>query len=84
MTTPNDIKHWIEAGLAESEAHVQGDGQHFEAVVICPAFAGKNMLKQHQLVYAALGDKMRAEIHALSLRTLTPEEWRGNGGRGQS
>lgn len=54
------------------------DGQHFEAVVVSPQFAGKNMVQQHQLVYKALGERMREEIHALSLRTYTPEAWARN------
>lgn len=55
------------------------DGQHFEAVVVSPQFAGKNMVQQHQLVYKALGERMREEIHALSLRTYTPEAWARDG-----
>ncbi len=51
------------------------DGTHFEAVIVSPEFAGKSMVQQHQRVYAALGDRMKAEIHALSMRTLTPEAW---------
>ncbi len=51
------------------------DGTHFEAVIVSPSFIGKSMVQQHQLVYAALGDRMRAEIHALSMKTLTPEKW---------
>jgi acid stress-induced BolA-like protein IbaG/YrbA len=51
------------------------DGTHFEAVIVSSAFVGKSMVKQHQLVYGALGDRMRAEIHALSMKTLTPEQW---------
>ena len=51
------------------------DGTHFEALIVSPNFVGKSMLQQHQLVYAALGDRMRAEIHALSMKTLTPEAW---------
>jgi acid stress-induced BolA-like protein IbaG/YrbA len=51
------------------------DGTHFEAVIVSNAFVGKSMVKQHQLVYGALGDRMRAEIHALSMKTLTPEQW---------
>lgn len=77
MTTPEDIKTWIEAGLANSQVQAQGDGQHFEAVVICPDFAGQNTLVRHRMVYDALGDRMQAQIHALSLKTLTPEEGRG-------
>ena len=57
------------------------DGQHFEAVVVSAAFIGKNMVQQHQLVYQALGDKMRSEIHALSMRTFTPEAWQNAGKR---
>ena len=56
-----------------------GDGQHFQALVVSPAFAGKSRVQRHQLVYAALGDRMREEIHALSMRTLTPEEWQKEG-----
>ena len=56
-----------------------GDGQHFQALVVSPAFAGKSRVQRHQLVYAALGERMREEIHALSMRTLTPEEWRAGG-----
>ncbi|MFQ6021657.1 MAG: BolA family protein [Acidiferrobacterales bacterium] len=72
---PDDIKHLIEQGLDGAQADVSGDGQHFEAIVVSEAFAGKTMVQQHQLVYQALGDKMKADIHALSLRTYTPEQW---------
>jgi acid stress-induced BolA-like protein IbaG/YrbA len=74
MTTPEDIKIWIEENLAESQASVEGDGQHFEATVICPAFVGKNMLQRHRMVYEALGDRMKSQIHALSLKALAPNE----------
>jgi len=84
MVTPQHIKTWIEAGLPGSQVEIDGDGHHFEAVIVCPAFAGKSMVEQHQMVYGALGDKMKAEIHALSMRTLTPEEWeRVHGGGAQ-
>jgi len=76
MVTPESIKTGIEAGLACEHVEVIGDGQHFQAVVVCGAFAGKSRVQRHQLVYAALGDRMREEIHALSMRTLTPQEWR--------
>jgi acid stress-induced BolA-like protein IbaG/YrbA len=56
---------------------VTGDGHHFEAVIVSDQFRGKSKVQQHQLVYRALGDRMREEIHALSMRTLTPEEWGG-------
>ncbi len=51
------------------------DGTHFEAVIVSEKFEGKSMVQQHQLVYAALGDRMREEIHALSMQTLTPAQW---------
>nr|WP_277624161.1 BolA/IbaG family iron-sulfur metabolism protein [Undibacterium sp. TS12] len=54
---------------------VEGDGQHFNAVIVSAAFAGKRPIQRHQLVYAVLGDRMREEIHALSMKTLTPEEY---------
>jgi len=69
MVTPQDIKQWIESGLAGAKAEVSGDGTHFEAMVICAAFAGKSILVQHRMVYEALGDKMKSTIHALSLHT---------------
>jgi acid stress-induced BolA-like protein IbaG/YrbA len=76
MMTPNRIKQMIEAGLTGSEAHVQGDdGTHFEAQVICADFAGHTVVKQHRMVYAVLGADMGTEIHALGLKTYTPEEW---------
>lgn len=80
MMQPQTIKELIEAGLEGSSAEVDGDGHHFEAVIVCPAFAGKSMIQQHQMVYQALGDKMKAEIHALSMRTLTPEEFEAQQG----
>jgi acid stress-induced BolA-like protein IbaG/YrbA len=69
------IKNLIERGLPGAQADVQGpDGVHFEATVVSAAFAGKLPLARHRLVYATLGDLMGGEIHALSLKTLTPEE----------
>ena len=79
MVTPDSVKHGIEAGLACEHVEVMGDGQHFQALIVSPEFAGRNRVQRHQLVYAALGGRMREEIHALSMRTLTPEEWRANG-----
>ena len=79
MVTPESIKAGIEAGLACQQVEVAGDGQHFQALVVSGAFAGKSRVQRHQLVYAALGDRMREEIHALSMRTLTPEEWQKEG-----
>jgi acid stress-induced BolA-like protein IbaG/YrbA len=81
MVTPESIRDAIEDGLPCEHVEVRGDGSHFEAVVVSRAFAGLTRIKQHQLVYAALGDRMREEIHALSMQTLTPEAWaeRGRG-----
>ena len=75
MVTPESIKQGIEAGIACERVEVVGDGQHFQAVVVSRAFEGKSRVQRHQLVYAALGERMREEIHALSMRTLTPGEW---------
>lgn len=71
---PGTIKRMIEQGFADCRAEVTGDGTHFEATIVSPAFAGKNSLARHRLVYAALGEAMHSEIHALSMRTYTPEE----------
>jgi acid stress-induced BolA-like protein IbaG/YrbA len=79
MVTPESIKQGIEAGIAAERVEVVGDGQHFQALVVSGAFAGKSRVQRHQLVYAALGERMREEIHALSMRTLTPEEWKVQG-----
>ncbi|HYD33178.1 MAG TPA: BolA/IbaG family iron-sulfur metabolism protein [Methylophilaceae bacterium] len=76
MLTANQVESYIKQGLQCDHVQVQGnDGQHFEAVVVSPEFEGKNMVQQHQLVYRALGDRMRSEIHALSIRTFTPTTW---------
>ncbi len=75
MATAEDIKTGIEKGLACEHVEVQGDGQHWEAVIVSREFEGKGKVQQHQLVYRALGDRMRGEIHALSMQTLTPAQW---------
>jgi acid stress-induced BolA-like protein IbaG/YrbA len=80
MVTPDQVKSYIEHGLSCQELRVEGDGQHFEALVVSEAFLGKSRVQRHQLVYQALGDRMRQEVHALSMRTLTPEEWGQSGG----
>lgn len=75
----DDIRAMIERGMPDADVTVSGaDGVHFEAIIISPAFAGQRTLQRHRTVYATLGEKMGGEIHALSLRTLTPEEARGN------
>lgn len=76
-TTPELIYGYLSAGLECTHLEVEGDGQHFQAVIVSPAFAGKRLIARHQIVYAALGDRMREEIHALSMKTLTPEEFQG-------
>ncbi len=75
MVSPQDIEQWIAAALPCEKLEVKGDGHHFEAVIVSGEFRGKNMVQQHQLVYKALGDRMREEIHALSMKTFTPEDW---------
>lgn len=71
----DDIKAMIEQGLPDADVEVRGeDGAHFEATVVSPSFEGKRTLERHRMVYAALGEKMGNAIHALSMRTLTPEE----------
>lgn len=76
LPTPEDIKKYISAGLACEHLEVTGDGAHFEAVIVSAAFEGKRPIARHQLVYAVLGDRMRDEIHALSMKTLTPQEFK--------
>ncbi len=69
------IRNLIETGLPGSRAEVQGeDGVHFEATVVSAAFAGKLPLARHRMVYATLGDLMGGAIHALALKTVTPDE----------
>jgi acid stress-induced BolA-like protein IbaG/YrbA len=75
MINPEQIKTWIEGGMTCDHVEVRGDGHHFEAVIVSAAFRGKPRVQQHQLVYAALGERMREEIHALSMQTYTPEDW---------
>lgn len=70
-----DIRQLIEQGLPDARVEVEGeDGVHFEARVVSAAFAGKLPLARHRMVYATLGERMGGEIHALALKTLTPEE----------
>ncbi len=73
--TPTQVRDFIAAGLSCEHLEVEGDGRHFFATIVCSAFAGKLRVARHQMVYAALGDRMREEIHALSMKTLTPTEW---------
>lgn len=76
MLSAQQLETYIIQNLVCDYIKVSGDdGTHFEALIVSPAFEGKSMVQQHQLVYQALGDRMRAEIHALSMKTLTPEAW---------
>jgi len=83
LPTPDDVRRYIAAGLDCVTLEVSGDGQHFEALIVSSLFEGKRPVLRHQLVYRALGDRMREEIHALSMRTLTPAEHAAGGGVGQ-
>ena len=75
MVETRSIEESIRAAIACTHIEVRGDGAHFEAVVVSAEFAGLPRVRQHQLVYAALGDRMREEIHALSMSTFSPDEW---------
>lgn len=82
MLSAEQLKSYITTGLECDFIEVRGDdGTHFEATIVAAAFEGKRMVQQHQLVYAALGDRMKAEIHALGMKTYTPTQWAelGNG-----
>ncbi len=72
-----EIQQLIEAGLTNCLAIVEGqDGVHFNATVVTPDFSGKNRIQKQQLVYATLGNRIHdGTIHALSIKTFTPEEW---------
>jgi acid stress-induced BolA-like protein IbaG/YrbA len=74
--TPDDVRNFIAAGLDCSHLEVEGDGRHFFATIVTAEFEGRSRVQRHQRVYEALGDRMRAQIHALSMKTLTPAEWR--------
>jgi len=78
LPTPEQVRQYIADNLPCEHVEVQGDGSHFEAVIVSPSFEGKRLIARHQLVYAALGERMKAEIHALSMRTLTPAEYKAN------
>jgi acid stress-induced BolA-like protein IbaG/YrbA len=76
MVTPESIRLNISQGLPTEHLSVEGDdGTHFEAVIVSEMFVGKSRVQRHQMVYQTLGDRMRAEIHALSMKTYTPQEW---------
>ena len=72
--TPAQIREYIERGLASQHLEVEGDGRHFFATIVSSEFEGLSRIQRHQRVYAALGERMREEIHALSMKTQTPQE----------
>lgn len=73
--TAAEVKAYIAQGLACDHLEVEGDGRHFFATIVSAEFEGKSRIARHQRVYAALGDRMREQIHALSMKTVTPAEW---------
>ena len=82
MLTPDTLKNYIASALPCTYIELEGDGQHFYATIVSAEFAGLSMIRQHQKVYAALGDRMKAEVHALSMKTFTPEQWAAKSAKG--
>ncbi len=72
---PDKVKELIENGMSSEHVKVEGDGSHFEAVIVSNEFEGKSLIQRHQVVYKALGEAMKDDIHALSMKTYTPEQW---------
>ena len=72
--TADEVRAFIAAGLPCTHVEVEGDGRHFFATIVSAEFEGLARVRRHQRVYAALGDRMREQIHALSMKTLTPAE----------
>jgi acid stress-induced BolA-like protein IbaG/YrbA len=73
--TPAEVRELIAGGLPCQLVEVEGDGRHFFATIVSADFEGRSRVARHQRVYATLGDRMRAQIHALSMKTLTPAEF---------
>ena len=78
--TPAQVRDYIAAGLPCTHLEVEGDGRHFFATIVSAEFEGLSRVRRHQRVYAALGERMREEVHALSMQTLTPAEHAGRAG----
>ena len=76
LPTPEQVKQSIADNLECQHIDGQGDGSHFEAIIVSAAFEGKNRIQRHKIVYEALGDRMKSEIHALSMQPLTPDEFK--------
>ena len=77
--TPQQVQDFIAAGLPCEHLEVEGDGRHFFATIVSAVFEGLPRVRRHQRVYQALGDRMREQIHALSMKTLTPAEFASQG-----
>lgn len=74
--TADQIESFIRTGLACDHVEVSGDGRHWSAVIVSPAFEGLRLIARHQKVYATLGERIKTdEVHALSMKTYTPAEW---------
>ena len=82
MLTPDTLKNYITNAMPCAHIEVEGDGQHFYATIVSDEFNGLSMIKQHQRVYAALGERMKAEVHALSMKTYSPEQWAAQAAKG--
>ncbi|MCS6995544.1 MAG: BolA family transcriptional regulator [Casimicrobiaceae bacterium] len=80
LPTPEQVRSYIAQALPCEHLEVTGDGQHFYATIVSSAFEGLPLVRRQQRVYAALGARMGTEIHALSMSTLTPQEWKARGG----
>lgn len=75
--TPEDVKGLIEAGMPDAQlVRVSGDGSHFDAIVVSPAFDGKSPVAKQQMVYSTVNERIASgDLHALSIKTYTPQEW---------
>ena len=78
LPTPAQIESYIKQSITCTHLMVEGDGQHFYATIVSPDFEGKRLVQRHQLVYAAMGERMKAEVHALSIKAFTPTEYLEN------
>ena len=78
MMPLHELRALLEKGFPGDTVHLenpQGDGVHFQAVIVSPRFQGMTMVEQHQMVYRAMGNAMDGAVHALALKTYTPEQW---------
>ena len=74
--TADELKQLIASGLVCEHIELEGDGRHWFATIVSPEFEGKRPIARHQRVYATLGERLKTdEVHALSMKTLTPAEW---------